>query len=81
MTSTDGAPTWSDDSKGQDASGMGDGKFVNPQAIVDDIARVNTFRKMVIHTVGIGIHDSGLLSYLAATNGGTYTDLSGAATQ
>ncbi|MCC6574446.1 MAG: hypothetical protein IT462_11710 [Planctomycetes bacterium] len=77
---TDGSPTYSDDSKKVDPkTQMGDGKFVNPENIVADIKRINTFRKVVINTVGIGPHYGPLLDALAQITGGTYSDRTGVA--
>ena len=75
---TDGMPTWSDDTTDRiPNSPMGNGKYVNAQLIFNDISRMNTFRKSVIHTVGIGEHERTLLKALADMSGGTYRDLSG----
>lgn len=88
---TDGSPTVSDDSSDlgevgrPDKNGrikpVGNGKMCIPENIVSEIRRVNTFRKCVIHTVGIGPHDSRLLGELARISGGTYTDRTGVAKQ
>jgi|GEM_PF-2081538 len=85
---TDGSPTVSDDSSdigevgrpdknGQVKKMVGNGKMCVPDNIVAEIKRVNTFRKCVIHTVGIGPHDSRLMGELARISGGTYTDRTG----
>jgi hypothetical protein len=87
---TDGSPTVSDDSSdigevgrpdknGQVKKMVGNGKMCVPENIVAEIKRVNTFRKCVIHTVGIGPHDSRLMGELARISGGTYTDRTGVA--
>lgn len=88
---TDGAPTISDDSTDYGEVGrpdkngrikpVGNGKMCVPENIVAEIKRVNTFRKCVIHTVGIGPHDSRLMGELARISGGTYTDRTGVAKQ
>ncbi|MCA8940200.1 MAG: hypothetical protein KDB07_10340, partial [Planctomycetes bacterium] len=74
---TDGAACFCDESTAQDASGMGNGPFASGEKLFPDIVRINTFRKVVINTVGIGPHDRGLLSALAGSSGGIYKDLSG----
>ncbi|NUO16740.1 MAG: hypothetical protein HUU03_09895 [Planctomycetaceae bacterium] len=87
---TDGFPTVSDDSSdindvgkigpnGPIGPAVGNGKMCKPQNIVNEIKRVNTFRKAVIHTVGIGPHDGGLLRALSELSGGTYVDRTGVA--
>jgi len=75
---TDGQPSWSDDSTGYSEvhpkwGAIGNGKFCKPAAILADISRVNTFRKVVIHTVGISPdHDKELMEKLAVQNHGSY---------
>lgn len=82
---TDGSPTISDDSTDIGSVGrpggpmIGNGRFCQPQKIVDDIRRLNVFRKCVINTVGIGPHMGNLLSALAQMSGGEYIDRSGVA--
>ncbi len=87
---TDGFPTVSDDSSdigevgrakpnGTMGPTVGNGKMCQRENIVAEIRRVNTFRKCVIHTVGIGPHDNALLVELSKDSGGTYTDRSGVA--
>jgi hypothetical protein len=46
---------------------------------VDDIRRMNVFRKCVINTVGIGPHDGRLIQALAEMSGGEYVDRSAVA--
>ena len=55
---TDGKPT--------------DGKIVDPNAILAAVRLWNGTRKIQIHTVGIGDHDTSFLQNLAEQNGGTY---------
>lgn len=80
---TDGSPTVSDDMDDKGAVGrpggprIGNGRMVNPNNIMWDIKRLNTFRKCVINTVGIGPHNSGLLQALSRISGGEYVDRSG----
>lgn len=75
---TDGEPSWSDDSTAYGSvhpkwGRIGNGKFCKPDAILADISRVNTFRKVVIHTVGISKdHAKDLLEKLAEQNHGSY---------
>lgn len=82
---TDGSPTISDDSTDIGQVGrpggpmVGNGRFCQGQNIVDDVRRLNVFRKMVINTVGIGPHDGRLLEALARMSGGEYVDRSGVA--
>ncbi|MHC4839800.1 MAG: vWA domain-containing protein [Planctomycetota bacterium] len=85
---TDGSPTISDDTTnkgevgrpnaaGQVATPVGNGRMCNPNNIVMDVKRLNVFRKVVINTIGIGPHNSGLMSALAEMTGGEYVDRSG----
>lgn len=78
---TDGAPTISDDTTNIPDVGrtvpVGNGRMCQPQNIILDIKRMNTFRKMVINTVGIGPHDNRLMQALAEMTGGEYVDRSG----
>ena len=82
---TDGSPTISDDSTDIGSVGrpggpmVGNGRFCQAQNIVDDVRRLNVFRKVVINTVGIGPHMGNLLSALAQMSGGEYIDRSGVA--
>lgn len=75
---TDGRPSWSDDSTGYGEvhpkwGSIGNGRFCKPAEILADITRVNTFRKVVIHTVGISEdHDKDLMEKLALHNHGQY---------
>jgi hypothetical protein len=75
---TDGRPSWSDDSTGYGEvhpkwGAIGNGKFCKPDAILGDISRINTFRKVVIHTIGISEdHDKELMEKLAHQNHGEY---------
>ena len=79
---TDGTPSWSDDSTAESHvhpkwGSIGNGKFCKPEEILGDITRINTFRKVVIHTIGIGPdHDKDLMEKLAAQNYGDYIDRS-----
>lgn len=75
---TDGWPTWSDDStEWSKSSNSGEGAFVNGEMITADIWRTNVFRRVVIHTVGIGNHDKDLLKDLSGQNHGKYRDMKG----
>jgi hypothetical protein len=82
---TDGFPTISDDSTDIGTVGraggnpVGNGRMCNAQNIVDDIRRMNVFRKCVINTVGIGPHDGRLIQALAEMSGGEYVDRSAVA--
>ena len=82
---TDGSPTISDDTTNSGDVGrtpqvpVGNGKMCKPENIIAEVKRVNTFRKAVIHTVGIGPHDGRLMNELARISGGTYTDRTGVA--
>lgn len=79
---TDGSPSWSDDSTETGEvdpkwGAIGNGRYVKPDVILADIARVNTFRKVVIHTIGVGKdHDKKMMEELAAQNHGEYVDRS-----
>lgn len=79
---TDGSPTISDDSTDvrvvgtQGGPTRGNGRMVQPRNIVEDVRRLNTFRKVVINTVGIGPHNRGLMQALASETGGEYVDRS-----
>ena len=80
---TDGSPTISDDTTNIEEIGrtkpVGNGRMCNPGNIIEDIRRVNTFRKAVINTIGIGPHNGRLLAALARMSGGEYIDRSGVA--
>jgi hypothetical protein len=82
---TDGSPTISDDSTDTGTVGRaggpprGNGRMVQPANIVTDVRRMNTFRKVVINTVGIGPHHQGLMRALAEMSGGEYIDRTGVA--
>lgn len=82
---TDGSPTISDDTTNHNEAGittpLGNGRMVKGANIILDIKRMNTFRKMVINTVGIGPHDNRLMQALAEMSGGEYVDRSGVASQ
>jgi hypothetical protein len=84
---TDGSPTISDDSTNIGEVGraggppIGNGRMVQPNNIVADVARLNTFRKVVIHTVGIGRHNRGLMQAIARVTGGDYIDRTGLSDQ
>jgi hypothetical protein len=78
---TDGWASWSDQSVNQSVKdprggkGMiGDGPFIMGEDIWPEIVRQNIFRKVIIHTVGIGNHDFRLLRELAKHTGGPYVD-------
>ncbi len=79
---TDGSPSWSDDSTETGEidpkwGAIGNGRYVKADVILADIARVNTFRKVVIHTIGVGKdHDKKMMEDLAAQNHGEYIDRS-----
>ncbi len=80
---TDGVANWSDTSTPGDSRTGGQptrDKYTQSRNIADDIRRVNTFRRTVIHTVGIGRHDGGLMRVLAEQSGGIYKDMTGVAT-
>lgn len=78
---TDGSPSHSDSSRKVD-SGMKDQNgnpllsdyYAVPNNILEDIRRINLFRKVVIHTVGIGYHGKALLEGLAKDSFGNYVD-------
>lgn len=77
---TDGSPTVTDDTIVEVKSGrmaQGQARYCQAQNILLDIKRLNTFRKMVITTVGIGPHDGRLLGALAQMTGGEYIDRTG----
>jgi hypothetical protein len=87
---TDGFPTFSDDTSNQPPRRIpagapqpppfrADGRMVQPVNIVQDIRRLNTFRKVVINTVGIGPHHGPLMDALAKMSGGEYVDRSSVA--
>lgn len=75
---TDGFPSWSDDSTGEGHvhpkwGSIGNGRYVEEHAILGDIARINTFRKVVIHAIAVGkdaAHE--LMEKLAEQNHGKY---------
>jgi hypothetical protein len=79
---TDGSPTVTDDSIAEVRGGrmaQGEARYCRAQTIVDDIRRLNVFRKVVINTIGIGPHDGRLMAALAQMTGGEYIDRSGVA--
>ncbi|MBK9976074.1 MAG: hypothetical protein IPP14_14975 [Planctomycetes bacterium] len=84
---TDGTPTISDDTTNTGEVGIaggpmiGNGRMCDPAKIALDIKRVNTFRRVVINTIGIGPHDGRLLQAMAAMSGGEYVDRSGLASR
>lgn len=50
------------------------GRIRDTLKILEEIRRMNKHRKLVIHTVGVGLlHDEKFMRKLAAENGGTYT--------
>ena len=77
---TDGYPSWSDDSTGEGHvhpkwGSIGNGYYVKEDAILGDIARINTFRKVVIHAIAVGkdaAHE--LMEKLAEQNHGKYVN-------
>jgi len=77
---TDGTPSWSDESTefarvDPKWGSIGNGKFCDPAAILADIARVNTFRKVVIHTVAVGKDaNHEMMKDLAEQNHGQYVN-------
>ncbi len=76
---TDGYPTWSDDSDSVSAKDefnnpVGDGEYVKRDKLLELAAHLNRFRKVMINTVGIGIHDKELMKGFAKQSGGAYTD-------
>lgn len=79
---TDGHPNVSDamvtqDSRRQGVPAPERDFYSKPEGVLADVRRVNTFRKVVIHTVGIGPHAGGLLRALSESSGGTYRDMTG----
>ncbi|MHC4779845.1 MAG: hypothetical protein ACYTFG_14820 [Planctomycetota bacterium] len=48
------------------------GQIVEPRAILAAVRLWNGTRKIQLHTIGIGDHDTDFLSKLASQNGGTY---------
>lgn len=78
---TDGFPTWSNDSEDASAKDefgnpVGNGEYVKRDKLLELVAHLNRFRKVVINTAGIGIHDKKLMKGLAEISGGAYTDWS-----
>lgn len=80
---TDGFATWSDDSSeqtGTDRWGrknqIGNGEYVRPEKLIEYVTHQNRFRKIVINTVGMGIHDKELMKAFAKDSSGGYTDWS-----
>ncbi|MBX3473591.1 MAG: VWA domain-containing protein [Planctomycetes bacterium] len=76
---TDGYPTWSNDSTARDAKDefgnpTGNGEYCKRDKLAELARHINRFRKVVIHTVGIGIHDKALMAAFAKDSGGGYTD-------
>ena len=78
---TDGWASWDDQSQAKTKdkrngidNSVGDGPFIYGEDIWPDILRQNLFRKVIISTVGIGMHDKELLKALAGKTGGTYVD-------
>ena len=76
---TDGYPTWSNDSESPSAKDefgnpVGDGEYVKRDKLLELAAHLDRFRKVVINTVGIGIHDKKLMKGFADISGGAYTD-------
>jgi hypothetical protein len=77
---TDGEPSWSDDSTGEGYvhpkwGSIGNGRYVKPEAILADISRINTFRKVVIHAIAVGkdaAHQ--MMQDLAEQNHGRYVN-------
>lgn len=55
------------------------GELTNPQEILEEIRRLNSLRRVVIHTINFGKDPagSGLLQGLANQNGGVFVDLVG----
>lgn len=77
---TDGTPSWCDESTEMAEihpkwGSIGNGKFCKPAAILADIARVNTFRKVVIHAIAVGKDaDHEMMKALAEQNHGQYVN-------
>lgn len=76
---TDGYPTWSvdsTDSTGENQWGhaIGNGEYVKAEKLIELQRTFNRFRKVVVNTVGIGIHDKELMKAFAKDTGGGYTD-------
>ncbi|MBK9976261.1 MAG: VWA domain-containing protein [Planctomycetes bacterium] len=76
---TDGYATWSNDSRVRDqkdefGNPTGDGQYVKRDKLAELARYINRFRKVVINTVGIGIHDKVLMAAFAKDSGGAYTD-------
>ncbi|MEW6742434.1 MAG: HEAT repeat domain-containing protein [Planctomycetota bacterium] len=51
------------------------GKYVDPVDIRAEVRRVNKLRKIVIHTIAIGIFEKSFMKMLAHENGGRFVDL------
>ncbi len=51
------------------------GDYVEKDDILAEVRRVNTLRKLAIHTISIGDMDHALMEQLATQNGGTFVDL------
>ncbi|MBE7490828.1 MAG: hypothetical protein HS108_03550 [Planctomycetes bacterium] len=77
---TDGTPSWSDESTEfaevhPKWGAIGNGKFCKSDAILADVARVNTFRKVVIHAIAVGKDaDHEMMKKLAEQNHGQYVN-------
>jgi len=48
------------------------GRIVEPEAILEEVRRMNSLRRIKIHCIGIGDHDKKFMETLARENGGTY---------
>ena len=51
------------------------GDYVEKDDILAEVRRVNTLKKLVIHTISIGDMDHALMEQLATQNGGAFVDL------
>jgi HEAT repeat protein len=51
------------------------GDYVEKDDILAEVRRINSLRKVVIHTIAIGDMDHALMRQLAQENGGTFVDL------
>lgn len=77
---TDGTPSWCDESTDYARvdpkwGAIGNGRFCEPDNILADISRVNTFRKVVIHAIAVGKDaDKDLMRKLAEQNHGNYAE-------
>ncbi|MBX3459689.1 MAG: VWA domain-containing protein [Planctomycetes bacterium] len=77
---TDGSPSWCDESTDYARvdpkwGAIGNGRFCEPDNILADISRINTFRKVVIHGIALGKDaNKDLMRKLAEQNHGNYAE-------